>query len=127
MRWFDSRRHRALLSWKPQGSGSFVVEFAHGLRGNLRDDEQAVTAGSRLRKAAMSIAVLMLLLGGFGSIATGALDATAIMALSLASSLILLDLAGRPEPRSIRAVVGFALLATAVGAALVMVYERLFR
>jgi hypothetical protein len=86
-----------------------------------------VTAGGGLRKAAMWIAVLMLLLGGFGSMASGALDATAIMALSLASSLILLDLAGRPEPRSVRAVVGFALLAIAVGAALVMVYERLSR
>ena len=73
----------------------------------------------------MIIAVLMLLLGGFASLASGTLDATAIMALSLASSLILLDLAGRPKPNSARAVIGFALLATAVGAALVMVYERL--
>ena len=79
------------------------------------------------RKIAMSIAVVMLLIGGFGSLAAGALDATAIMALSLASSLILLDRAGRPEPRSVRAIVGFALLATAVGAALVMVYEILAR
>jgi len=75
----------------------------------------------------MWIAVLMLLVGGFGSMASGALDATAIMALSLASSLILLDLAGRPEPKSLRAIIGFALMATAVGAALVMVYERLSR
>ena len=74
----------------------------------------------------MSIAVVMLLVGGFGSLAAGELDATAVMALSLASSLILLDLAGRPEPRSARAVIGFVLLATAVGAALVMVYEILF-
>ena len=80
-----------------------------------------------LRKVAMSVAVNMLLIGGFGSLASGALDATAIMALSLASSLILLDLAGRPEPRSPRALVGFALLATAVGAAFVMVYEILAR
>lgn len=78
-----------------------------------------------LRKVAMSIAVIMLLIGGFGSLAGGSLDATAIMALSLASSLILLDLAGRPEPRSVRAVVGFALLAMAVGAAFVMVFEIL--
>lgn len=80
-----------------------------------------------LRKTAMIIAVVMLLLGGFGSLASGSLDATAIMALSLASSLILLDLAGRPEPRSARAIIGFALLATAVGAALVMVYEMIAR
>jgi hypothetical protein len=80
-----------------------------------------------LRKVAMIVAVVMLLLGGFGSLASGNLDATAIMALSLASSLILLDLAGRPEPRSARAVIGFALLATAVGAALVMVFEMLAR
>jgi hypothetical protein len=81
--------------------------------------------GSVLRKIAMSIAVLMLLVGGFGSMAGGSLDATAIMALSLASSLILLDLAGRPEPRSARALIGFALLATAVGAAFVMVFQIL--
>ena len=73
----------------------------------------------------MWIAVVMLLVGGFGSLSAGSLDATAIMALSLASSLILLDLAGKPEPRSVRSVIGFALLATAVGAAFVMVYERL--
>lgn len=80
-----------------------------------------------IRKIAMSIAVVMLLVGGFGSLSAGELDATAIMALSLASSLILLDLAGKPAPRSARAVVGFALLATAVGAALVMVFEILSR
>ena len=80
-----------------------------------------------IRKIAMTIAVIMLFIGGFGSLAAGELDATAIMALSLASSLILLDLAGKPPPRSVRAVVGFALLATAVGAALVMVYEILSR
>ncbi len=78
------------------------------------------------RKVAMWIAVIMLLVGGFGSLSAGALDATVIMALSLASALVLLDLAGRPEPRSVRAIVGFALLATAVGAAFVMVYEILF-
>jgi len=78
------------------------------------------------RKVAMWIAVIMLLVGGFGSLSAGALDATVIMALSLASALVLLDLAGRPEPRSARAIVGFALLATAVGAAFVMVYEILF-
>lgn len=81
----------------------------------------------RIRKIAMTIAVVMLLIGGFGSLSAGELDATAIMALSLASSLILLDLAGKPEPRSVRATVGFALLATAVGAAFVMVYEVLSR
>lgn len=86
-----------------------------------------MSARGGLRKIAMWIAVLMLLVGGFGSMASGALDATAIMALSLASSLILLDLAGRPEPKSGRAIIGFALMATAVGAALVMVYERLSR
>lgn len=84
-----------------------------------------MAAGGGLRKVAMWIAVIMLLFGGFGSISAGALDATAIMALSLASSLILLDLAGKPQPRSVRSIVGFALLATAVGAAMVMVYERL--
>ena len=78
-----------------------------------------------LRKVAMWIAVVMLLVGGFGSLSAGPIDATAIMALSLASSLILLDLAGKPEPRSPRAIIGFALLATAVGAAFVMVYERI--
>jgi hypothetical protein len=80
-----------------------------------------------IRKIAMSIAVVMLLVGGFGSLSAGRLDATAIMALSLASSLILLDLACKPEPRSVRAICGFALLATAVGAALVMVFEILSR
>lgn len=77
------------------------------------------------RKVAMWIAVVMLLVGGFGSLSAGPIGATAIMALSLASSLILLDLAGKPEPRSPRAIIGFGLLATAVGAALVMVYERI--
>jgi hypothetical protein len=80
-----------------------------------------------IRKIAMTVAVVMLLIGGFGSLSAGELDATAIMALSLASSLILLDLAGKPEPRSFRAIVGFALLATAVGAAFIMVYEILSR
>ena len=80
------------------------------------------------RKVAMSIAVIMLLVGGFGSLsAGGGVTATVIMALSLASALILLDLAGRPEPKSARAIIGFALLATAVGAAFVMVYEILSR
>lgn len=71
----------------------------------------------------MSIAVVMLFVGGLGSLSAGALDATAIMALSLGSALILLDLAGKPEPRSPRAIIGLALLATAVAAALVMLYE----
>ena len=72
----------------------------------------------------MWIAVVMLLVGGFGSLSAGALDATAIMALSLACAMMLLDLVGKPEPRSVRSIVGFALLATAVGAAFVMVYQR---
>ena len=75
----------------------------------------------------MSIAVIMLLVGGFGSLSAGGVTATVIMALSLASALILLDLAGRPEPKSARAIIGFALLAPAVGAAFVMVYEILSR
>ncbi len=78
-----------------------------------------------LRKAIMAIAVAMLLVGGFGSMAAGSFDATAIMALSLAGSLVLLDLAGRPEPRSPRALLGLGLLAIAVAAALVMVYRRI--
>lgn len=65
----------------------------------------------------------MLLVGGFGSLSAGSLDATAIMALSLASALILLDLAGKPEPRSVKSIVGLGLLAVAVAAAFVMVYE----
>ena len=69
----------------------------------------------------------MLFLGGLASLSAGALDATTIMALSLASALVLLDLAGKPKPRSARAIVGFVLLATAVAAALVMIYERLSR
>ena len=80
-----------------------------------------------LRKVVTSIAVVMLLIGGFGSLSAGQLDATAIMALSLASALILLDLAGKPKPGSVRASVGLALMATAVGAALVMVYQMLSR
>ncbi len=92
-----------------------------------RIEALAMSKTLTFRKVAMSIAVVMLLVGGFGSLSTGTIDATAIMALSLASSLILLDLAGKPEPRSARAVIGFALLATAVGAALVMVYEMISR
>lgn len=78
---------------------------------------------ARFSKVVMSIAVVMLFVGGLGSLSAGSIDATTIMALSLASALILLDLAGKPAPRSPRAIIGFALLATAVGAALVMVYE----
>ena len=73
------------------------------------------------RKVAMWIAVVMLLVDGFGSLSVSSIGATVIMALSLASSLILLDFPGKPEPRSPRAIIGFALLATAVGAELVMV------
>jgi hypothetical protein len=49
------------------------------------------------------------------------------MALSLASALLLLDLAGKPKPRSARSIIGFGLLAVSVGAAFVMVYEILSR
>ena len=80
-----------------------------------------------LRKVITAIAVVMLLIGGFGSLSAGRLDATAIMALSLASALILLDLAGKPKQGSFRAYAGLALMATAVGAALVMVYQMLSR
>ena len=45
------------------------------------------------------------------------------MALSLASALLLLDLSGKPKPRSAKSFIGFGLLAVAVGAAFVMVYE----
>lgn len=82
---------------------------------------------NRLRKAVTWLAVIMLLVGGFGSLSAGSLDATAIMALSLASALILLDLAGKPEPRSVKSIVGLGLLAVAVAAAFVMVYELVSR
>jgi hypothetical protein len=36
---------------------------------------------------------------------------------------MLLDLTGKPEPRSVKVIVGFGLLAVAVAAAFVMVYE----
>jgi hypothetical protein len=49
------------------------------------------------------------------------------MALSLASALLLLDLAGKPKPRSPRSIIGFGLLAVAVAAAFVMVYELVTR
>lgn len=78
-----------------------------------------------LRKAIMAIAVAMLLVGGLGSLSAGAFDATAIMALSLAGALVLLDLAGRPAPRSPRAILGLGLLVIAVAAAFVMVYQRI--
>lgn len=71
--------------------------------------------------------VILLLLGGLGSVSAGALGPTAIMALSLASALILLDLTGRPEPRSVKSIVGFGMLAVAVAAALVMFYEMFSR
>jgi hypothetical protein len=77
-----------------------------------------------VRKAVMWFAVIMLLVGGFGSLSAGGIGATAIMALSLASALILLDLAGKPAARTVRSFVGFGLLAAAVAAAFVMVYER---
>ena len=71
----------------------------------------------------MWLSVFLLLAGGFGLLAMGSVSATSIMAVSLASALMLLDLTGKPEPRSVKAIVGFGLLAVAVGAALVMVYE----
>ena len=72
----------------------------------------------------MTAAVLIMLAGGLLSLMEQGLTATSLMALSLASALILLDLAGRPEPRSFRANVGFVMMAVAVGAAVVMLYER---
>ena len=78
---------------------------------------------NRLRKGLTWVGVILLLVGGFGSLLTGSITATTIMAISLASALLLLDLAGKPAPRSARAMVGFGLLAVAVGSALVMVYE----
>lgn len=100
------------------------IHIVHA-RGILSGYHPPMSNSIRFRKVAMGIAVCMLLLGGVGSISSGRLDATAIMALSLASSLILLDLAGTPRPRSPRAIIGFALLATAIGAALVMIFERI--
>ena len=82
-----------------------------------------MSSANRFRKAVTWLAVIMLLVGGFGSLSAGSLDATAIMALSLASALMLLDLTGKPEPRSVKVMVGFGLLAVAVAAAFVMVYE----
>ena len=84
----------------------------------------AKASGSTVRRVLMSIAVLMMLVGGFLSLIQQGLTATSLMAVSLASSLILLDLAGRPEPRSFRAYVGFAMMAVAVGAAVIMLYQR---
>lgn len=84
-------------------------------------------SASTLRRIIMTVAVVMMLVGGFLSLMQQGLTATSLMALSLASALILLDLAGRPEPRSFRANVGFAMMAVAVGAAVVMLYERIAR
>lgn len=75
----------------------------------------------------MWLAVIMLLIGGLGSLALGSIGATPIMALSLAGALLLLDLTGKPEPRSPKAIAGLALLVTAVAAAFVMVYEVISR
>jgi hypothetical protein len=61
----------------------------------------------------MWLGVIFLLAGGFGSLSAGSVTATAIMALSLASALLLLDLAGKPKPRSPRSIIGFGLLAVA--------------
>jgi len=75
----------------------------------------------------MWLGVIFLLVGGFGSLSVGSVTATSIMALSLASALLLLDLSGKPKPRSAKSFIGFGLLAVAVGAAFVMVYEIIAR
>ncbi|MGB5286448.1 MAG: hypothetical protein WBN29_18215 [Polyangiales bacterium] len=82
---------------------------------------------NRFRKAVMWLGVIFLLVGGFGSLSAGSDTATSNRALSLASALLLLDLSGKPKPRSAKSLIGFAFLAVAVGAAFVMVYERLSR
>lgn len=79
------------------------------------------------RKGVMWVGVILLLVGGFGSLLGGTVSATNIMAISLASAMMLLDLTGKPAPRSPKSVIGFTLLAIAVGAALVMFYEMLSR
>lgn len=81
----------------------------------------------QFRKALMWIGVIMLLLGGLGSLSAGSINATAIMALSLASALILLDLTGKPAPRSFKSIVGFSMLAVAVAAGLVMLVQIVTR
>jgi hypothetical protein len=86
-----------------------------------------VPTADQFRKAIMWAGVIMLLLGGLGSLSAGSLGATAIMALSLASALILLDLTGKPTPRSFKAIVGFGMLAVAVAAGSVMLYQMLAR
>ena len=45
----------------------------------------------------MWLGVIFLLVGGFGSLSAGSVTATSIMALSLASALLLLDLSGKPR------------------------------
>jgi hypothetical protein len=82
------------------------------------------STANTVRRILMSIAVLMMLIGGTFSLLQRGLSATSIMALSLASALILLDLAGKPESGSFRANFGFMMMAVAVGAAVVMLYER---
>ncbi|MGD8609058.1 MAG: hypothetical protein PVH21_17295 [Myxococcales bacterium] len=82
---------------------------------------------NQFRKALMWAGVIMLLLGGLGSLSAGAVTATTIMALSLASALILLDLTGKPAPRSFKSIVGFSMLAVAVAAAMVMLYQIVTR
>lgn len=84
-----------------------------------------MSGASTFRKGVMWVGVILLLVGGFGSLLGGSVTATSIMAISLASALMLLDLTGKPAPRSIKSIVGFSLLAVAVGAALVMFYEML--
>jgi hypothetical protein len=75
----------------------------------------------------MWVGVILLLVGGFGSLSAGSVTATTIMAVSLASALLLLDLSGKPKPRSAKSIIGFGLLAVAVGAAFVMLYELISR
>ena len=84
-----------------------------------------MSKANRFRHAVMWLGVVLLLVGGLGSLSAGPLSATSIMALSLAGALLLLDLTGKPEPRSAKSIAGFGLLIVAVSAALVIVYERL--
>ena len=61
------------------------------------------------RKGVMWVGVLMLLVGGFGSLLGGTVTATNIMAISLASALMLLDREGRAVASTDRNEIGAAL------------------
>ena len=87
----------------------------------------AHSAASIFRRIILSTAVLMMLVGGFLSLVQHGLSPVPLMSLSLASSLILLDLAGKPEQGSLRANLGFAMLTVAVGAAVVLFYQSVIR